>query len=293
MKKILSVIAALLLFLPLSAAQAQSLKPYVLVSAESGADYGATVGSVKSSLRDAGFTIAGEYAPVPEAWVVVVTNGALQQAAAGSEHGGYGAVARVAITQVGDTVQVSYTNPLYFAAAYRLSSDGAGVASTLEGALGSGEPFGSADGITVAKLKKYHYMMGMPYFTDEDELASFGSHAEALASVEAGLAAGLGGSTQIYRVDIPGKDEVLFGVGLAGGSGGDSTVLGSCDLGDHKHSAYGPYEILVSGPTAYALPGKFRIALHFPDLAMGTFMKISGAPGAIRRSLEQAAASAE
>jgi hypothetical protein len=52
-----------------------------------------------------------------------------------------------------------------------------------------------------------------------------------------------------------------------------------------RHTAHLPYGLLVSGDAAYALAGKFRIALAFPDLGMGTFMKISGAPNAIRDSL--------
>jgi hypothetical protein len=37
------------------------------------------------------------------------------------------------------------------------------------------------------------------------------------------------------------------------------------------------------------LHGKFRIALDFPDLTMGTFMKISGAPSAIEEKLKAVA----
>jgi hypothetical protein len=47
--------------------------------------------------------------------------------------------------------------------------------------------------------------------------------------------------------------------------------------------------MIVSGGKVYMLHGKFRISLDFPDLAMGTFMKIYGAPSAIEEKLRMAA----
>jgi hypothetical protein len=47
--------------------------------------------------------------------------------------------------------------------------------------------------------------------------------------------------------------------------------------------------MVVTGGKVYMLHGKFRIALDFPDLTMGTFMKISGAPSAIEARLKQIA----
>jgi hypothetical protein len=34
------------------------------------------------------------------------------------------------------------------------------------------------------------------------------------------------------------------------------------------------------------LPGKYRLALHWPELTMGTFIKIMGTPGDIEDTLE-------
>ena len=56
-------------------------------------------------------------------------------------------------------------------------------------------------------------------------------------------------------------------------------------LNMNRHTAYAPYEILVSGNKIYALHARFRIALSFPDLGMTTFTKIIKAPGAIQRAL--------
>ncbi len=45
----------------------------------------------------------------------------------------------------------------------------------------------------------------------------------------------------------------------------------------------------MSQGKVYAHHGRFRIAASFPDLGMGTFMKIVKAPGAIRDALAAAA----
>jgi len=129
----------------------------------------------------------------------------------------------------------------------------------------------------------------MPYFTDQVELAKFKSQEEAVQTVEANLSAGKGGTVRVYRVDLPGKKESVFGVGIRGGDGADEAVMKTVDYGELKQAAHLPYELIVSDGTVYMLHGKFRIAVDFPDLTMGTFMKISGAPSAIENTLKQVA----
>jgi hypothetical protein len=221
--------------------------------------------------------------------VIVVTSDELKAAAAKSENGGFGAAERVSVTKVGDAIQVAYANPAYTAAAFRMEGDLAGVSAKLAKALGNQESFGVKQGLSEKKLRKYHYMIAMPYFDDVDKLASFDSHAAAVAQIEKNLAAGTAGATQVYRIDIPGKEETVFGVAISSGEGADKTVMPITDTDNLKHTAHLPYEILVTGNEAIALPGKFRIAVSFPDLGMGTFMKISNAPGAIRDVLSAVA----
>ena len=107
-------------------------------------------------MTTAGFTIVGEYAPYAGADIIVVTNDELKKNAAASEFGGYGAVQRVSVTEVGKEVQVSYTNPVYMANVYRMQGDLSNVAATLAKALGKVEEFG-AQGMTAKKARKYHY----------------------------------------------------------------------------------------------------------------------------------------
>lgn len=266
----------------------QPLQPYLLGFRGPGT-VEAKVPEVKAGLEQKGFQVVGEYAPYPEARVLVVTSEALKAAAAQSAFGAYGAVARVSVTSTGKELQVAATNPRYFAAAYRMKAGLDDVAAALEQAVGKTAEFGSKNGLTAAKLREYHYMVTMPFFTDPVKLATFKSQQEALAAVEAGLAAKQGGAVKVYRVDLPGNKESVVGVSLTEGDGADAVIMKAIDGGPLKHSPHLPYELVVADGSVYMLHGKFRIALDFPDLTMGTFMKISGAPSAIEERLKTAA----
>lgn len=264
----------------------ETLKPYVLVSNEPG-DPQQVIQQVRDALSGAGFAIAGQYAPYPGAHVVVVTNGVLRGAAARSEMGGFGAIQRVAVTEHADKVQVAYTNPVYMANVYRMESDLMDVATALQQALGSGTSYG-AEGLTAEELREYHYKIFMPYFDEPYELGEFDSHAAALEAVEQGLETGYGGVSKVYRVDLEGKDESVFGVHLTRECSGDQYIMEKIDFKDIKSTPHLPYEVLVSGSKVYALHAKFRIAQSFPDLGMigsNSFFSIMCAPDDIEAAL--------
>lgn len=262
-------------------------RPYYL--AESSAGTAADkVSAVTAALTAQGFTIAGEYSPYAGAHIIAITDKDLQEQAAKSDFGGYGAVLRVSVTETNGQVQVSYTNPNWVANIYRMAGDLSGAADRLKSALGQEKGFGSGGGRTVRNLREYHYMMFMPYFDDQVKLAAYDSHQAAVDAVEAGLAAGNGNTAQVYRIDIAGKDEVLFGVALKGEKVADDTVMAIIDQSELRHTAHLPYEVLVSGDSVYMLHGKFRIAQSFPDLTMTTFMKISDVPDGIEAAMKVA-----
>jgi tetratricopeptide (TPR) repeat protein len=282
--------AVLALSATLAIAQDVVLKPFVLASTGPG-DLTQKLQETKAALTKAGFTVAGSYAPYSGAEVIGVTDDELRSKAAKSEYGGFGAAMRVALTKVGDQVQVSYTNPPYLANAYRMEGDLQDTAAKLQTALGKVKEFG-AKGLTPGALRKYHYMFGMEYFNEPNTLASYGSYEEALKAVEAGLAAGKQGVTKVYRVDLIGKQETLFGVAMKGEGDNkymdDKYIMSEIDFKDVKSTAHLPYDILVSGNKVYAQYARFRIAISFPDLSMmgaHSFMNIMKAPEAIRRAL--------
>ena len=282
------VITALITVVSLAGAEDAILKPYVLAESMPGT-IDKKLADVKTALGQQGLQVVGEYAPYKGAHVIVVSSDALKKSAEKSDFGGYGAVQRISLTEAGPDLQISYTNPLYMAQVYHMKDSLSDIAGELEKALGKKTEFGSKDGLKASKLRKYHYMVMMPYFTDQVKLATYGSQEEALKTVEANLAAKKGGTLKVFRIDLPNKKESLFGVGLSEGDGADATVMKVTDLGDTKHTAHLPYDLLVSNGTVYMLHGKFRIASSFPDLTMGTFMKISGAPSAIEDKLEMVA----
>lgn len=297
MKKALLAFAMFAFAVSVQAAS-DKYRPFVLAEIAKG-DVAAVQKSVEKKLTDAGFEIVGTYSPYKDAVVIAITNDALKQNAAKSEFGGYGAAQRVSLTKVGEDIQISYTNPTYMAYAYRMAGDLADVTAKLEKALGNKQTFGSEKGLREKKLRKYHYMFGMEYFDDLNMhlLAQYPSHAAALKTVEENLAKGVAGVNKVYRVDVPGKDEVVFGVSRKMPPKGDkymdeSYIMNIIDFKDLKSTAHLPYDILVSGNKVYHLYARFRIAINFPDLSMmgdNSFMNIVESPEAIKKALTKVA----
>jgi len=285
--------ALLALFIANSFAD-EAMKPFVLGYKTSG-NIQTVADEVKAKVEAAGFEIAGSYSPYEGAIVMAITSDALKKAAASSDFGGYAAGQRVTVTQVGDEIQVSYTNPVYFANAYRLA-DASGAASalqSLQSALGNEQSYGTGDKqLSAGDLRKYHYMFGMEYFDDPSELAEYDNYDDAVAAVEKGLAEGRGGAHKVYRIDIPGRNETVFGVALTDtGCSGDEYIMSRVDKDAIRSTPHLPYEILVSDGDVYALYARFRIAISMPHLPMiqsdtgATFFNIMCAPNAIEEAL--------
>jgi len=297
-KKAVSLFAVLLFIGIFSLAQAEVLKPFVLGKTPPGkmAD---VVEYTKVQLTGQGFTIVGSYMPYPNATVICASHPELSAAASQAENGGFGAAQRVAITDVNGTLQTSYMNPAYLGTAYGLGKLET-ISAILEAALGHEEEFG-AEGIKEEKLGpgKYHYKILMPYFNDIDVLNTYPDYETGVKTVEENLAAGKGGTVKVYRIDLPGKDASVFGVGIIQGDGPDSgdkdtdkEIMDIIDFQKIRSTAYLPYELMVQGNQAIALRGRYRIAVHFPDTSMAGshgFTAIMSAPGGIKNALEAVA----
>ncbi len=295
--KWLNYAAAAVLGLASIAAQAAGeMKPFILGSTTTGGVSDHTA-DVKKSLTDNGFEVVGEYSPYDTAHIVIVTNDTLKKMAASHERGGYAAAMRVSITKVGDQIQIAYTNPAYMAAAYHVKGDTGSIADALKAALGSVKEFGPENGMDADDLEGYHYTFGMEYFDEPYSLAEYGDYKEAVAAVEKGLAAHAGGTTKVYRIDVPGTKQTLFGVGMSAGDSGnkymdDKFIMSEVDFKELRSTAHLPYEILVTDDEVEALHARFRIAVNFPDLSMmgdNSFMNIMPSPDAIKDALTKAA----
>lgn len=284
----LTLLMMAVLFTTTVVAEDTIYKPFVVASSGLGTLDEKTT-STRRALEDAGFEVYGQYSPVEGTNIVVVTNDELKKIAAMSDKGGYAAGQRVSISEVGDTIEVSFMNPLYIQYGYRLEGDMQPVYDALVASLGNVRSCGAGKKkMTAKKLGKFHYMMTMPYFDDHLELGSFGSHEEAIAAVENGLAKAGDALTQVYRIDIPGKQQTVFGVGMKMTNEDEKDIdsafqMSIVDFEGCKKRAYFPYEILVDGNNVEALHMRFRMALHFPNLSMAGkhgFTKLMPAPGA-------------
>ncbi len=261
-----------------SAIAETKLKPYTIASIQQD--------KIIPELKANGFNIAGSYSPYQGLKIIAVTSKSLKNNAAKSDKGGYGAVIRIAITDK----MVSYTTPAYWANAYQLKSNLQDITALLDKILGNRGTFGSEKGISTKKLRKYKYMAFMPEFNDQIKLASFSSYKDAVSKIESSLTKKENGLIKVYRIDIPGKEETVFGINIDGNnSTTDKSIMDVLNkfTGEPEHGAFLPYEVLVSGNSVYMLHGKFRIALSFPDLSMGQFMKIRNAPADIESAFKK------
>jgi hypothetical protein len=129
-------------------------------------------------------------------------------------------------------------------------------------------------------------MFGMPYFDDVEDLGDFDEYTTAIKTIDKNLNKGVPNVKLIYKYEIPHMDLTLYGLALSG-EDGEAKFLPTIDITTPKHTAFLPYEMLVKGKEVIMLHGRFRIAVAFPDLKMGTFTKIMSTPGDIEDMLKQ------
>lgn len=283
-------------FLSLSA---QNLKPYV-IGFKSTESIKVVQEKVIQNLEQNELQIVGQYQPAKndKRWVIIFTanelNNAVQKVGGLT---GFAATLRVAITREGDKTVVSYTHPIYWGNAYfredfkKVNQEYKTVNTLVENAMKAsgnfdGTPFGSEKGISVNELQTYRYMMGMPRFDSTIELEDFDSYKAAVSKIDASIGNKVPNLKKVYKHTVPGKELTLYGFALEGADGEES-FLPTIDINAPKHTAFLPYEVLVIGNEVHMLHGRYRIAIAFPDLTMGTFSKIMSTPGNIEELLEQ------
>ncbi|MCP4982532.1 MAG: hypothetical protein GY935_18805 [Gammaproteobacteria bacterium] len=282
----------------------ESLKPFVLAATIDAKPLIEISETINSDLKAAGFEVIGEYSPYDGVKIIAITSPLLRELATRSTRGGYGAVLRVSLSQNNNKIEVAYTNPHYWANAYRMQAGIEPIATQLKSILGYEREFGSGELLLSADdLREYHYTFMMEYFDDPSVLNYFDSHQQAVATVRTNLARKLTAAVQVFELrlgtDSKGKPMTLFGVGLTGTDrddcSSDAYIMGRIDKDSPRHSAHLPYEILIYGDQAEALYGRFRIAISWPHLPMlasdtgATFFSIMCAPGAIQDALTEIA----
>ncbi len=276
-----------------SNSQAQELAPYLKIGIVKMDMAGAT-SAVKAALEEKGFSVIGSYHPEEKANMTVIAytrkdlyNTCLRV----KDRGALAAILKVGLIYENGNTEISMTNPEYIFNAYlqdNIKSLEAGlktISNEAKNALSTVAkdftPFGG--GITPEKLHSYRYMVGMQTFDDPVELATFNSFNEGVAKIKANLAAKKGGAYKVYSLTFNKSQVAVFGVALSDKDDGEAHFL---PIIGEKHLAALPYEIILQGNKATMLHGRFRIALHWPELTMGTFTKIMSSPGDIEDMLK-------
>ncbi|MCF6206176.1 MAG: hypothetical protein L3J47_04680 [Sulfurovum sp.] len=224
--------------------------------------------TVASKLKKAGFQVLTTYSPAKKDYlkVIVVTNKALKGAASKQKRG-FAAIQKVLVNSKVKTVLT--TNPTYWLKAFLQKDYNAGTASSttkaLSKALGKLTP--TKDALSASKLAGYHFMIGMPYYED-------------MLVLKKG-AKGIKGKKQLFALKLN-NGATLYGVKMS--KGAESFIS---TIGEDKALVL-PYTVLIENGTAYALHAKYYLAISYPLLTMGEFMKISSIPDTIERSLKKA-----
>ncbi len=283
MKKIF-LLLAMLVWAPLALA----IAPYITADKVTGGDVKSVMAQVEKKLTAEGFTVVGRLSPAGMQQyyaVVVVTDKGIQDAIA--VIGGSAIVGSAIRVGVRSDGSVSYINPDYWYRAYFRKQFSAGehavkaVTEKLKTALGAGKTFGGD--INPDKLPGYNYMIGMEKFdSDKNELKAYPSFESAVKAVQDNLAKGTNNTSKVYEVIIPGKKIAVFGVALNDLKMGDGAIAKK--IGPDNIAAF-PYEIYIVNGKVNALYGRYRLAIGWPNLGMGTFMGVSDAPDAILEAL--------
>ncbi len=272
-------------------ALAQNLSPFL--------DFGNVKGSIqsvkeeiKSEVQEKNFKLIGEYQVQNKSnqYILVFSNLQLQNLTTKDEKSGLLAAAfKVALIQNGTEVNVSTINPEYTFLGFlrenynkqksALKSEEQDFINAIKSVTQSPVSFGGS--VSEDKLKKYRYMVSMPYFKDFVEVATFASFQEGVQTIQANLQKGKGSTKQVYK--LTGNNVAVFGVGLLDKAKGEPKFL---PIIGEKHIAALPYEIFIIGNKAYILHGRFRFAFYWPDLKMSTFMKIVSTPGDVEDQLK-------
>ena len=233
-----------------------------------------TAEEVSSKLTAAGFEVLGTYVvnKKNKLQTVVYTNDTLK-AMANKPGRGFAGIGRILID--GKNNNISISNPVYFGKAFM--QDDADYAemkkvkdqltATFAGLTEGIDKWGYAD------LSDYHFMVAMPYYQDSAVVGE-GPAEELLKKAESYKK----GKMHLFTLKLA-EGKYLVGYDL-----GKRTAKFPEKIGV-ENAGLLPYTILIENNEARIMAPKFYLAVSYPRLTMGQFMKIATVPGAIEKDL--------
>lgn len=268
-----------------------ALSPYFQGSKVVAGDVQSVVSQVESKLTKAGFSVVGKYMPagLSGSGVLVVTDKSLLDTV--RKLGGVnivGAPIRIGVKSDGS---VSYMNLEYWLRAYfrkqypQTEKTVQATQAKLKKALGAGKAFGGD--VERKDLPDYQYMFGMEGFdSDKNVLIEHLAFEDAVKTIQENLARGINKTSKVYEIIMPDKKIAVFGVAMNDPKEGEGWWVKTA--GAENLPAL-PYEIYVVNNKAGHLFARFRIALGWPAVGMGSFMRIVEAPSIIYDTLTEVA----
>ncbi len=230
------------------------------------------VKSAKIKLEEAGFEIVAIYSPVKKGTTIVFTNEVLK--AEGAKPGrAHASVFRLFVDDKEKTISI--TNPVYFGKAYMQDQYNHTVFNAQLESINRVFPglTGSIDKMKFDDLADYHFMVGMPYYNDVDELG-VGTNEELLAKAKGYKK----GKLLIFELKLS-ETSILLGYDL-----GRRTKKFVKKIG-RANATVLPYAISIENGKATALAAKYYLAVSYPLLSFGKFTTIASIPGAIAKEL--------
>lgn len=292
MKKFTLFVAIFALLFSVNISAQEELSPYFKVGEvkEPLKEVGAQVVEI---ITESGWDVIGEYHPADKKDMAVICFTSKKLKAHSlqfNDRGALASVLKVAMIHKDGVTTVSILNPEYMFLAYwgeqlngqekelkEMSQEAVNIFKS----FGQLEPFGGT--VEAKDLPDYHYMMMMPYFDEPVELTEFDSFEEGVKTIKSRLENKVGNTVLVYEQRFEGKEIAVFGIGLFDKETGEPNFL---PVIGEENIANLPYEIILEGKEATMLHGKYRIAIYWPELKMGQFMKISSTPGDIEDTFE-------
>jgi len=265
-----------------------AISPYIQGDSVTGGSTQGAAAAVEAKLKNGGFKVVGKYFPKTLAGygVVIATDDAmLNEVGSVGGNAVLGAAIRVGVKSDGS---VAYTNPDYWYRAYFRKAfdkkEGAvkALQARLQETLGAGKGQGGDE--SASSLTAYRYMIGMERLdSSKNKLAKYGNFAEALKVVRDNLAKGVAKTSKVYEIVLADRKLAVFGVAMNDGENSDGDWIKRIDM--QENVAGLPYEIYIDDDEVESPFGRFRIALAFPDVGMGQFMRISSLPNVIMETM--------